>query len=80
VAAENMFTICNEDSPQKKAVECSNQIVKCKKIEIVLKWKKFIFDHPTLAKVWFWPSNSKTGYLWASNYQDRSNLTIGLFR
>ena len=25
--------------------------------------KKSIFDHSTLASVWFWPSNSKTGYL-----------------
>jgi hypothetical protein len=32
--------------------------------------KKSIFDHPTLAKVWFWPSNSKIGYLWLSNYQN----------
>ena len=41
--------------------------------------KKSIFDHPTLASVWFWSSNSKTGYLWPSNYQNHSNLTIGLF-
>jgi len=27
------------------------------------KEKKSIFDHPTLASVWFWPSNSKTEYL-----------------
>jgi hypothetical protein len=25
--------------------------------------KKFIFDHPTFASVWFWPSNFKIGYL-----------------
>ena len=25
--------------------------------------KKSIFDHPTFVSVWFWPSNSKTGYL-----------------
>ena len=41
--------------------------------------KKSIFDHPILASVWFWLSNSKTEYLWPSNYQNRSNLTIGLF-
>ena len=23
---------------------------------------KSIFGHPTLVSVWFWPSNSKTGY------------------
>jgi hypothetical protein len=45
----------------------------------VNKRKKFIFDHPILASVWFWPSNFKTGYFWPSNYQNRSNLTIGLF-
>ena len=41
--------------------------------------KKSIFDHLILASVWFWPSNSKIGYFWPSNYQNRSNLTIGLF-
>ena len=46
---------------------------------MLIKEKKFIFDHPILAWVWFWPSNSKPGYLWPSNYQNRSNLTIGLF-
>jgi hypothetical protein len=25
--------------------------------------EKSIFDHPTFASVWFWPSNFKTGYL-----------------
>ena len=45
----------------------------------IQKRKKSIFNHPILTSVWFWPSNSKTGYLWPSNYQNRSNLTIGLF-
>ena len=45
----------------------------------IQKRKKFIFNHPILTSVWFWPSNSKTGYLWPSNYQNRSNLTIRLF-
>jgi hypothetical protein len=43
------------------------------------KLEKVIFDHSTLAKVWFWSSNSKTGYLRSSNYQNRSNLAIRLF-
>ena len=30
----------------------------------IFEWgKKSIFDHPTFVSVWFWPSNSKTGYL-----------------
>ena len=40
---------------------------------------KFIFDHPTLVSVWFWPLNSKTGYLRPLNYENRLFLTIGLF-
>ena len=40
---------------------------------------KFIFDHPTLASVWFWSLNSKTGYLRPLNYENRLFLTIGLF-
>jgi len=31
--------------------------------------KKSIFGHWTIARVVFWPSNSKAGYLWPSNYQ-----------
>jgi hypothetical protein len=42
-------------------------------------YEKVHFDHLTLAKVWFCPWNFKTGYLWPSNYQNRSNLTTGLF-
>ena len=42
-------------------------------------WKKSIFDHPTIARVWFWPLNSKTGYLRPSNYQNRSLLAIRRF-
>ena len=40
---------------------------------------KSIFDHPTLASVWFWSLNSKTGYLRPLNYENRLFLTIGLF-
>jgi len=42
-------------------------------------WKKSIFDHPTIARVCFWPLNSKTGYLRPSNYQNRSLLAIRRF-
>jgi hypothetical protein len=40
------------------------------KIQLVYgeKKEKSIFEHPTIASVWFWPSNSKTGYLRPSNY------------
>ena len=38
-----------------------------------------MFGHPTLASVWFWPLNSKTGYLRPLNYENHSFLTIGLF-
>jgi hypothetical protein len=41
--------------------------------------KKKYFDHSTLAKVWFWQSNSKIRYLWSSNYQTCSNMTLRLF-
>ena len=40
---------------------------------------KSIFGHPTLASVWFWPLNSKTGYLRPSNYQNHSLLAIRRF-
>jgi hypothetical protein len=30
-------------------------------------WKGLFFDHPTIVFVWFWPSNSKTGYFRPSN-------------
>jgi hypothetical protein len=36
--------------------------------------EKVHFDHPTLAKVWFWPSNSKIDYFRPSNYQNCSNF------
>ena len=42
-------------------------------------WKKSIFDHPTIARVCYWPLNSKTGYLRPSNYQNRSLLAIRRF-
>jgi hypothetical protein len=35
--------------------------------ETVLKREKSIFDYLTLDSVWFWPSNSKAGYLRPSN-------------
>ena len=40
---------------------------------------KSIFDHPTIIRVRFWPSNFKTGYSWPSNYQNRLYLVIWLF-
>jgi hypothetical protein len=70
VAAENMFTICNEDSPQKKAVECSNQIVKCTK-----SW-----DCSEMEKVHFWPSNSCQSLVLAIKLQSRLSSAIQLSR
>ena len=46
---------------------------------VLKKWVKSIFSHPTLASIWLWPSNSKTGYLRPLNYQNRSHLAIRLF-
>ena len=54
-------------------------IIRWREYQIFRNKKKSIFDHPTLASVWFWPSNFKTGYLQPSNHQNRSNFTIGLF-
>jgi len=48
--------------------------------EYIIFWVKSIFGHPTLASVWFWPLNSKTGYLRPLNYENHLFLTIGLFR
>ena len=47
--------------------------------EIIFIRKKSIFDHPTITRVRFWPSNSKTGYFWPSNYQNHLYLAIWLF-
>jgi hypothetical protein len=41
--------------------------------------EKSIFDNPTIASVWFWPSNFKTGYLRPSNSLNRLQLAIEWF-
>ena len=48
-------------------------------LRYILERKKSIFSHPIIVRVWFWPCNSKTGYHWPSNYQNRSHLAIRLF-
>jgi hypothetical protein len=46
----------------------TSPIYMAKHVTTRLEKEKSIFDHPTIVSVWFWPSNSKIGYLRPSNF------------